>query len=222
MRATAYLALLLLAGVLSRMPDPSASIPNAEQIDRALAAVTIASATVPSVGGRCEVQTRVRITNLGEFSFVIVDLAVAMSTHGTLEATWSDNSLVGADEHPLSLGLPPFVVTPETRSGRVRFGLDRARPTWHLMEPGRTVDVNFIQPVTGVGRLSTVVDLAAQPVDFERVSTVASVQSQLRGRTWSAMPEWGEGVLSDRMVFPYQASEILTVPSDCRSASPGQ
>jgi hypothetical protein len=223
MKATAYLVLLLLAGVLSRLPDPNAATtPNAEQVDRALAAVTMASAAVPSEGGRCEVHTRVRITNLGEFSFALVDLAVTISTHGTLEAAWSENSLLGADEHPLSLGLPPLALAAETRSGRARFGMDSTRLTWHLIEPGRTVDVNFIQPVTGVGRLATVVDLAAQPVEFERLSTIASIPSQFRGRTWSTMPEWGEGILSELTVFPYRASEILTVPSDCRSASPGQ
>ncbi len=222
MKATAYLALLLLAGVLSRMPDPNASTPNAEQVDRALAALTMASAAIPAAGGRCDVQTRVRITNLGELSFALVDLTVTMSTHGTLEAAWSENSLLGTDEHPLSLGLPPLALAPETRSGRARFVMDSTRPTWHLMEPGRTVDVTFIQSVTGIGRLATVVDLAAQPVEFERLSTIASVPTQLRGRTWFTMPEWGEGILSELTVFPYQASEILAIPSDCRSASPGQ
>ncbi|MBM3782434.1 MAG: hypothetical protein FJW29_12330 [Acidobacteria bacterium] len=204
------------------MPDPNASTPNAEQVDRALATVIMSSAAVPSEGGRCDVQTRARITNLGEYSFVLVDLAVTMSTHGTLEAAWAQNSLLGADEHPLSLGLPPLALAPETRSDRARFAMDTARQTWHLMEPGRTADVTFIQPVTGIGRLATVVDLAAQPVEFERLSTLTSVLSQFRGRTWSAMPEWGEGILSELTVFPYQASEILTVPGDCRSASTGQ
>lgn len=223
MKATAYLVLLLLAGVLSRLPDPNAAAtPNAEQVDRALAAVTLSSTAVPALNSRCDVQTRMRITNIGEFSFVLVDLAVTMSAHGGLEAVWAENSLVSAEEHPLSLGLPAMRRLEDAGFGHARFVPNTSEPTWHLMEPGRTVDVNFIQPVTGIGRLSTVVDLAAQPVEFERISTVATVPARLRGRTWSTMPEWGEGMLSELTVFPYQASEILTIPSDCRSTSPGQ
>lgn len=220
MRLAAYIALLLLAGILSRIPDPvRPTSVEAESTDRAIATVTLTSRSVPASSGSCAVETRIHVANIGTQSFVITDLTVDLRAHDGLTAAWSGNSLSLTTEPPLSLGIAPLMLAADAEAGRARFSMDATRKTWHLMEPGRVVEIPFVQPVRGTGQLATYVDLVTQPVDFQRVSGSVKTPYPVRGQPAPSMPEWGEGVISNLLVFPYHASDILAVPSDCRNAS---
>ncbi len=138
-----------------------------------------------------------------------------METDEGLVADWDDNSLLGSRGTALPIGFQPLarVAPPDPQHAMLRFA--EGERTWHVIDPGRTVDLTFVQPTRGSGRLSMGVELFTQPLMLEDVASAITVQERVRGEMLPASPESGEGQVSDQPLYPYSAGDVLVIPPGC-------
>lgn len=180
--------------------------------DRALATMRIRShyeETAPD--HQRSAITTVRIKNVGSLSFAVIDFQLTLQTDGGLKALWDRNSLTQANAL-LPLGMKPLTTMGQTTAEKATFHLDDATKTYHIIDPGREVDVTFEQPLQGAGHLQVLVNLLTQPMALADLAETLTVPQTIRSVNRETIPESGEGEVSDAVVFPYSSAHILVVP----------
>lgn len=182
---------------------------------RALASVSISSEVEPQGRRSADSLHTLTITNVGELSFAVLDIQLQLSAQQGLKVPWQRNSLL-QEPAVLPIGLRPFhvEVAKDGRSARYAFRTEGAG--WHVIDPGRSVDVVFAQPLQGRGSMGVQVEVFTQPLRMAAVGQQMSVERVVAGRLRQVSEETGSGVVSDLGVFPYTAAGTLLV-----SGAPG-
>jgi hypothetical protein len=179
---------------------------------RALASVAISSEAVPTGEEENTAVTTVTITNVGALTFAILDMHVTLEAVGELSAAWERNSLLMSRGAALPIGLRPFRLSDGADAAGARFQFDESVQTWHVVDPGRSVDITFVQPTTGSGSMAISVNVFTQPMLLSAVSDDITVDAVVDGVIRPTSPESGEGEVSRLPVFPYSSGYILMVP----------
>jgi hypothetical protein len=179
--------------------------------DRALASVQILAESLQMSPDQRTAVTRMRIKNVGSLSFAILDMQITLQTDGNLTADWNRNSLIDANV-PLPLGMKPLTFMKPATPGSATFHLDDKTKTFHIVDPNREVDLVFEQPIKGSGRLEMAVMLYTQPLSLADINEALTVPETIRGVVRHTIPEYGDGEVSDSVLYPYSAAHILVVP----------
>lgn len=178
---------------------------------RALASLSISS-DVDSQGKRnADILHTLTITNVGELSFAVLDIQLELSAQEGLRVPWSRNTLL-QDPAVLPIGLRPFhmEVAGDRRSARLSFRTETAG--WHVIDPGRSVDLVFAQPLLGHGRLGIRAEVFTQPLRMAAMGEQMTVERVVAGRIRHVSEESGMNVISDLGVYPYTAATTVMVP----------
>jgi len=178
---------------------------------RALASVEIAAETVSTQEDENTAVTTVTVTNVGALTFAILDMHVRIELVGDLTADWARNSLVQSKGAALPIGLRPFQIRDSGDPGRGEFRFDGRARSWHVVDPGRSVDISFVQPTRGSGWMAISVNIFTQPMRMGDVADEITVDDVVGGELRPTLPEFGEGQVSDLPVFPYSSGHILIV-----------
>ena len=181
---------------------------------RALATVSIATELEPAADGRVDSRHTITITNVGELTFAVLDIQIGMAVEEGAQAPWRDNTLLRQSPVVLPIGLRPFHLEPARDGRSAMFAFDQTSSGWHAVDPGRSVELVFVQPVTGPGRLDLGVEVFAQPLRMAALADQITVERVIAGHRRQVFPETGEGEVSDLGVFPYSASSIVVVPAE--------
>lgn len=179
--------------------------------DRALASLLIQSHYVETAPHQRTAVTSVRIKNVGSLSFAMLDMQITLHTDEGLKAQWDHNSLSDGTV-PLPLGMKPLVLMRPATADTASFHLDDKTKTFHIVDPDREVDVVFEQPIQGNGRLEMSVMLYTQPLSLADINEALTVPETIRGVVRHTIPEYGEGEVSDAVLYPYSAAHLLIVP----------
>lgn len=208
-----FLALVLTALFLWQQPTPELGLEgvNWEQ-NRALASLEIQSRTFLMSNGECQVLSRLRVKNVGSLSFGLIGMEATFEIGGDLVADWDRNSLLHSQ---LSLGITGLRRVGPMAPRRATLSLDDGTQSWYVIDPARTVDFSYVQPTSGSGQLSTSFLLELQPIVFDENAASLTVQRQVRGKTRSSLPESGEGEVSNLLVYPYSAADMIVIPPGC-------
>lgn len=181
---------------------------------RALASVSIATELESTDADGVDSRTTVTITNVGELSFAVLDVQIGMATEGGVQAPWLENTLLRQSPVVLPVGLRPFHLEPARDGRSALFSFDQGSSGWHAVDPGRSVELVFVQPLSGHGRLDIGVELFAQPLRMAALAEQITVERVIAGHRRQVFPEAGEGEVSDLGVFPYSASSIVVIPAE--------
>jgi hypothetical protein len=187
--------------------------PMAWEKERALASTEITSSVVKAdPKGPSEAIVTMKITNVGELTFAILDLHVRLETTDHLAGLWDANSLLAKRAAALPIGLRPFRLLAGSDSLHSQLQFDEKEKTWHVVDPGRSVEITFVQPVRGTGHLAVFVDLFTQPIKMADVAGAITVEALVNGVKRPTMPEWGTGEVSTMPIYPYSAGHVLIIP----------
>lgn len=189
-----------------------AARPSDWEKSRALASVATASTIVPMGKGLNDVVTTVTVSNVGGLSIGITDMHVTMELTGAITAAWDKNSLALKAGSGLPIGLRPFVMYAPHDSAHATFQFDTTAKSWHIVDPGRTVVITFVQPVRGDGLMSVLVNLYTQPMKLQSEADMLTSPEVVNGIKRAAIPESGVGEISESPVYPYSAGHILVIP----------
>jgi hypothetical protein len=208
-----FLALVGTALFLFQQPTPNLGLvgENWEQ-NRALASLEIQSRTFLMSNGECQVLSRLRVKNVGALTFGIIGIDATFETSGDLVADWDRNSLLHTE---LSLGVTGFRRIGPATPRRTKIALDETKQTWYVVDPARTVDFSYAQPTRGSGLYNTSFLIETQPVTFDSTAESLTVPRNVRGVVRPSLPESGEGEVSDLMLYPYSASDLIVIPPGC-------
>lgn len=183
---------------------------------RALASLSISS-EVDSQGKRnADSLHTLTITNVGELSFAVLDIQLELSAQEGLRVPWTRNTLL-QDPAVLPIGLRPFhmEVAGDNRSARLGFRTETAG--WHVIDPGRSVDLVFAQPLQGRGRLGIRAEVFTQPLRMAAMGEQMTVERVVAGRIRHVSEESGMDVISDLGVYPYTVATTVIVPGGGRA-----
>lgn len=192
---------------------------------RALASLSIASDLEGTTADGIDSRHTVTISNVGELSFAVLDVQVDLALDDGLQAPWLHNTLLQARPVALPIGLQPFHLE-AARDGRsARFAFAQEASGWHVIDPGRSVDLVFAQPVQGHGRMGVSVEVFTQPLRMGALEDQITVERVIAGRRRHVFPESGPDDVSDLGVFPYSAASMVIVaaptpPRSRHAASP--
>lgn len=192
---------------------------------RALASVSIATELEHRADGGVDSRSTITISNVGELSFAVLDVQIGMATEGDVQAEWLQNSLLREATVPLPIGLRPFHLESARDGASARFAFDDRVSGWHAVDPGRAVELVFVQPLHGQGHLDIGVEVFAQPLRMAALAEQITVERVIAGHRRHVFPESGEGEVSDLGVFPYSASSLVVVtaePSQAGRAVPAK
>jgi hypothetical protein len=189
-----------------------AARPSDWEKSRALASVETQSTIVPTAKGLNSIVTTIRISNVGGLSIGIIDMHVTIDLSGHLTAPWEQNTLMRPKGAGLPIGLRPFVIVGPRDSTHATFQFDSSVKSWHIVDPGRTVVVTFIQPTRGDGDMAVFVNLYTQPMKLQSEADMLTEPEVVNGIKRPAIPETGTGEISTSPVYPYSAGHILVVP----------
>jgi hypothetical protein len=178
---------------------------------RALASIRIRSEAIDTGAGGHSTVTTMRIQNVGGLTFAVLDLHVRLRLSGEMTADWSQNSL-GNHTATLPIGFPPLQYRTSSDGREATFHFPEDSRTWHVIDPGRSVDVTFVQPTRGSGQMAIELSAYAQPVLLQDIASAITVEQQIRGVSRQTLPESGEGDVSEEPIYPYTASHVLVVP----------
>ena len=179
---------------------------------RALASVETASTIVPTGKGTNSIVTTVKISNVGGLSIGITDMHVTMDLTGALTAAWDKSSLMMPKGAGLPIGLRPFAIVGPHDSTHATFQFNDSIKSWHIVDPGRSVTITYVQPVRGDGLLSVFVNLYTQPMKLQSEASMLTEPEVVNGIKRPAIPESGVGEISESPVYPYSAGHIIVVP----------
>lgn len=180
---------------------------------RALASLSIASDLDGTTANGIDTRTTLTISNVGELSFAVLDIQVELALEPGLEAPWLQNSLLQEAPVALPIGLRAFHLE-AARDGRsARYAFSQAASGWHVIDPGRSVELVFAQPVQGHGRLGISAEVFTQPLRMGALEDQITVERVIAGRRRHVFPESGPDDVSDLGVFPYSAASVVIVPS---------
>lgn len=179
---------------------------------RALASVETTSNVVVTGKGENEVVTTVKVTNVGQLTFAILEMKVDVELVGRLRAAWKDNSLTQSEGSALPIGLRPFAIASTSDSTHGHFLFDTTQKSWHVVDPGRSVGITFVQPLHGDGRMAISIDLYTQPIKLQSIASAIAVKEKVAGVDRGTMPEFGTGEVSDMNVFPYTSADMVVIP----------
>lgn len=178
--------------------------------DRALASLRFRSHYVDTGPDRRTVVTTLRVTNVGSLSFALLDVKLTLSALDGLSPAWDENSLL-QPQAPLPLGITLLRRDKGEVPSTATFAMDPDTKTWHLVDPGRSVEMTFAQPVRGAGSLSIRADLYSQPISLADAVEAITVGQTIRGVVRPTLPEFGDGEISDAAIFPYSGTHLLLV-----------
>ncbi len=181
---------------------------------RALASVSIATELEHRADGGVDSRNTITITNVGELSFAVLDVQIGMATEDGVQAAWLQNSLLRESIVPLPIGLRPFHLEPARDGASARYAFDDSHSGWHAVDPGRAVELVFVQPLHGEGQLDISVEVFAQPLRMAALAEQITTERVIAGHRRHVFPESGEGEVSDLGVFPYTASSVVLVPAE--------
>jgi len=187
--------------------------------DRALATMRIRShfeETAPD-HGRSAITT-IRIKNVGSLSFAVIDFQLTLQTGGALKADWNRNSLAQPNAL-LPLGMKPLELMGSPSAEKATFHLDDTTKTYHIIDPGREVEVTFEQPLQGFGHLQIGTMLHTQPIALADMVDSLTVPETIRSVSRQTIPENGEGDISDSPIYPYSGAHIMVVPPQMAATS---
>ncbi len=179
---------------------------------RALASVETSSTVVPMGKGINSVVTTIKISNVGSLSIGITDMHVTIDLGGQVTAPWEKSSLMWPKGSGMPIGLRPFVIVGPHDSTHATFQFDDKIKSWHIVDPGRSVSVSFIQPTRGEGTMAVFVNLYTQPMKLQSEADMLTEPEVVNGIKRPAIPETGAGEISDSPVYPYSAGHILVIP----------
>jgi hypothetical protein len=186
--------------------------PMAWEKTRALASMEVTSNVVkPGPKDESEAIVTVKVSNVGELTFAILDLHLRMEATDKLVGDWGKNSLLTAHGAALPIGLRPFKMYAASDSTHADLQFDTTQKSWHVVDPGRSVEISFAQPVRGTGHLAFAVDLFTQPIKMADVAGAIAVDAIVNGVKRPTMPEWGTGEVSNLPIYPYSAGHVLVV-----------
>jgi len=180
---------------------------------RALATVSITTELEPAADGGVDSRHTITITNVGELTFAVLDIQIGMAVEQGAQANWLHNTLLRQSPVVLPIGLRQFHLEPARDGRSALFSFDQTSAGWHTLDPGRSVDLVFVQPLTGAGHLDVGVEVFAQPLRMAALAEQITVERVIAGHRRQVFPETGEGEVSDLGVFPYTASSIVVVPA---------
>lgn len=178
---------------------------------RALASLEIESEAIENGDERATVTT-VRIENVGGLTFAVLDLHVRLRLEGGLTADWGRNSLSSERGAALPIGFPILQSRAAADGREATFHFPEDSRTWHVIDPGRSVDVTFVQPIRGSGQMPIDVSVYTQPVLLQNIASGITVEAKIRGVSRQTLPEFGEGEISEEPIYPYTAGHVLVVP----------
>ncbi len=208
-----FLALVGAALFLSQKKDPPAGLIGVDwEQNRAFASLEIQSRTFLMANGDCQVLSRLRVTNVGGLTFVIIGMDVTFEATGSLVADWDRNSLLHSE---LSLGITGLRRVGPVAPQRAKISLDDGKQSWFAVDPARTVDFSYVQPTRGSGELFSSFLLETQPVRFDSMAAPLTVRRKVRGVERETLPESGEGSASTLLLYLYSASDVLVIPPGC-------
>jgi hypothetical protein len=179
---------------------------------RALASVETASTLVPAGKGLNDVVTTIKISNVGGLSIGIIDMHVTIDLTGPLTAPWEKTTLMMPMGSGMPIGLRPFVIVGPHDSTHATFQFDDRIKSWHIVDPGRSVSITFVQRVHGDGLMSVFVNLYTQPMKLQSEADMLTEPEVVNGIKRPAIPESGTGEISASPVYPYSAGHILVIP----------
>ncbi|TGY31940.1 hypothetical protein [Stenotrophomonas maltophilia] len=184
---------------------------------RALASLSIASELEAEDATGIDTRHTITISNVGELSFAVLDVQIGLLLADGMQAPWLQSTLLQETPGALPIGLRPFHLEAgrDGRSARFAFGAESSG--WHVIDPGRSVDLVFAQPVQGHGRLGITVEVFTQPLQMGAMADQITVERIIAGRRRQVFPESGPDEISDLGVFPYSAASVVTL-SDSRPA----
>lgn len=180
--------------------------------DRALASMRIRSHYVETAPDERSVVTTLRVKNVGSLSFAVLDLRIRFSTDDGLTADWERNTLMSATNAALPLGIKALKRGAATDAKSATFSFDDGTKTWHLIDPGRSVEFDFVQPTHGSGRLTVDAELFTQPIALADMVAAITERQTIRGVSRETLPEFGSGEISDAAIFPYTGSHQVIIP----------
>lgn len=188
---------------------------------RALASVSIATELEPRADGGIDSRSTITITNVGELSFAVLDVQIGMAADAGVQAAWLQNSLLREATVPLPIGLRPFHLEQARDGASARFAFDESSSGWHAIDPGRAVELVFVQPLRGQGHVDIGVEVFAQPLRMAALAEQITVERVIAGHRRHVFPEAGQGEVSDLGVFPYSAASLVVVSAEpARAARP--
>ncbi len=179
---------------------------------RALASVETQSTVVPMGKGINNIVTTVKISNVGGLSIGITDMHVSIDLTGHLTAPWETSTLMMPKGSGMPIGLRPFVIVGPHDSTHATFQFDDKIKSWHIVDPGRSVTITFIQPTRGDGLMAVFVNLYTQPMKLQSEADMLTEPEVVNGIKRPAIPEFGVGEISESPVYPYSAGHILVIP----------
>jgi hypothetical protein len=179
---------------------------------RALASVETASTLVPAGKGLNDVVTTVKISNVGGLSIGITDMHVTVDLTGALSAPWEKSTLMMPKGSGMPIGLRPFVIVGAHDSTHATFQFNDSIKSWHIVDPGRSVTITFVQRVHGDGLMAVFVNLYTQPMKLQSEADMLTEPEVVNGIKRPAIPESGTGEISESPVYPYSAGHILVIP----------
>ncbi|WP_411849284.1 hypothetical protein ACLB90_09515 [Stenotrophomonas sp. LGBM10] len=178
---------------------------------RALASLSIGSELDAEDTTGIDTRHTITISNVGELSFAVLDVQVGLALAEGMQAPWLQNTLLQETPGALPIGLRPFHLEAarDGRSARFAFGAEASG--WHIIDPGRSVELVFAQPVQGYGRLGITVEVFTQPLRMGAMADQITVERIIAGRRRQVFPESGPDEVSDLGVFPYSAASVVTL-----------
>ena len=179
---------------------------------RALASVETSSTVVPDGKGLNNVVTTIKISNVGGLSIGITDMHITIDMSGKLTAPWEKSSLMMPKGSGMPIGLRPFVIVGAHDSTHATFQFNDSIKSWHIVDPGRSVSITFIQPTRGDGLMAVFVNLYTQPMKLQSEADMLTEPEVVNGIKRPAIPESGTGEISESPVYPYSAGHILVIP----------
>jgi hypothetical protein len=156
----------------------------------------------------------ITISNVGELSFVVLDVQIGLALGDGLQAPWRQNTLLQDKPVSLPIGLRPFHLEPALDGRSAQFGFTQEASGWHVIDPGRSVDLVFAQPVRGHGRMGISVEVFTQPLQMGAMADQITVERVIAGRKRLTFPESGATEVSDQGVFPYSAASVAIISAE--------
>ena len=175
---------------------------------RALASVETTSNVVVTGKGQNEVVTTVKITNVGQLTFAILEMKVDVELVGHLRAVWKENSLTQSEGSALPIGLRPFAVASTSDSTHGHFLFDTTEKSWHVVDPAapsasHRAALAWRRPNGGT------IDLYTQPIKLQSIAAASREEGRWSRR--GTIPEFGTGEWRHERVS-YTSADMIVIP----------